>query len=75
MLQRLEMIALPNFPLVEPGDNLVEQIIQSLRDAALKLQHGDLLVIAQKVFLKLKIVTLISTRSRLVSMPGNWHDR
>ena len=52
MLQRLEMIALPNFPLVEPGDNLVEQIIQSLRDAALKLQHGDLLVVAQKVISK-----------------------
>ncbi|MGB2179409.1 MAG: coenzyme F420-0:L-glutamate ligase [Porticoccaceae bacterium] len=52
MLQRLEMIALPKFPLVEPGDNVVEQIIQSLRESGLKLQHGDLLVIAQKVISK-----------------------
>ena len=52
MAQRLEMYALPNFPLVEPGDNLVEQIIQALSDADLTLQDGDVLVIAQKIISK-----------------------
>jgi len=52
MTQCLEMHALPNFPLVEPGDNLLEQIIQCIDSAGLSLQSGDVLVIAQKVFSK-----------------------
>lgn len=52
MVQRLDMIALPDFPLVEPGDNLVAQILQSLNSANILLQDGDLLVIAQKVISK-----------------------
>ena len=52
MAQRLDMIALPNFPMVEPGDNLVSQIIQSLASDYLSLQNGDVLVIAQKVISK-----------------------
>ena len=51
-LQSLQMIGLPNFPLVEPGDDLAEQIAQSLMDANLSLQAGDVLVIAQKIFSK-----------------------
>ena len=50
--QRLEMHALPNFPLVEPGDNLLEQLLQCIADAGMSLQAGDLLVIAQKIFSK-----------------------
>jgi len=50
--QRLEMYALPNFPLVEPGDNLLEQVIQCIDAAGLSLLSGDVLVIAQKVFSK-----------------------
>lgn len=52
MAQRLEMVALPDFPLVEPGDSVVELILQSIRVANLALQHGDLLVIAQKIISK-----------------------
>ncbi len=52
MVQRLEMFALPNFPLVEPGDDLLQQIVQALSGAELTLQDGDVLVIAQKVFSK-----------------------
>jgi coenzyme F420-0:L-glutamate ligase/coenzyme F420-1:gamma-L-glutamate ligase len=52
MMQRLEMYALPDFPLVEPGDDLVKQIAQSLHDAEMVLQNGDVLVIAQKIISK-----------------------
>lgn len=52
MVSRLEMVALPNYPLVEPGDDLVEQIITSLSDAELSLCDGDVLVIAQKILSK-----------------------
>lgn len=52
VVSRLEMVALPNYPLVEPGDDLVEQIILSMSEAGLSLCDGDVLVIAQKIFSK-----------------------
>jgi len=51
-MQCLEIIALPNFPLVEPGDDLVKQIGDSLDSGQLSLEDGDVLVIAQKVISK-----------------------
>lgn len=52
MSQCLEMHALPNFPLVEPGDDLLAMTLQCLAEAGLSLQDGDVLVMAQKIFSK-----------------------
>lgn len=52
MTSRLELIPLLNFPLVEPGDDLVQLIVAALRENALTLQAGDVLVVAQKIVSK-----------------------
>ena len=52
MAQRLEIIPLADFPLVDPGDDLAALIARSLRDNGLTLCPGDVLVIAQKVVSK-----------------------
>ena len=52
MAARLELIALEGFPLVEPGDDLGQLIIQSLQGNGLQLQPGDVLVVAQKIVSK-----------------------
>ena len=52
MTTRLELIPLLGFPLVEPGDDLVQLFIDALRDNALSLQEGDVLVVAQKIVSK-----------------------
>lgn len=52
MATRLELIALSDFPLVQPGDDLASLIADSLRDNDLVLLEGDVLVIAQKIISK-----------------------
>jgi coenzyme F420-0:L-glutamate ligase / coenzyme F420-1:gamma-L-glutamate ligase len=49
---QLEISAIPDFPLVEPGDNLFEIILSSLDKANLHLIDGDCLVLAQKIVSK-----------------------
>jgi coenzyme F420-0:L-glutamate ligase/coenzyme F420-1:gamma-L-glutamate ligase len=45
-------IALPLTSIVNPGDNLVEMILQSVTNAGLNLVKGDILVIASKIISK-----------------------
>ena len=52
MTARLELFALEGFPLVVPGDDLVELIAAALDNNGLQLQPGDVLVIAQKIVSK-----------------------
>ena len=52
MIPQLQLIPLQDFPLVEPGDKLDQLLLQSLRDNDLRLQDGDLLVLAQKIVSK-----------------------
>lgn len=52
MTQTLNLTALPNIPLIQPGDNLVNIILKSLADAGLQLQNDDVLVLAQKIVSK-----------------------
>jgi coenzyme F420-0:L-glutamate ligase/coenzyme F420-1:gamma-L-glutamate ligase len=52
MSSRLEAIALPGIPLVQPGDDLAQLIREALLRADLSLTSGDVLVIAQKVVSK-----------------------
>jgi coenzyme F420-0:L-glutamate ligase / coenzyme F420-1:gamma-L-glutamate ligase len=52
MRQQLQLTALPNIPLVEPGDDLCVLIMAALDCAQEKLQAGDVLVLAQKIVSK-----------------------
>ncbi len=51
-MSTLTMTALPDFPLVEPGDDLVAFILSTLSKTKLSLEDGDVLVLAQKVVSK-----------------------
>ncbi len=48
----LRLIALPDFPLVSPGDDLAHLTAQALSRAGLQLRSDDVLVFAQKVVSK-----------------------
>lgn len=48
----IELIAIPNFPLIEPGDDVAEQILETLAANGQSLRAGDILVIAQKIVSK-----------------------
>ncbi|MDA0230723.1 MAG: coenzyme F420-0:L-glutamate ligase [Proteobacteria bacterium] len=52
MPNRLSLIALPDIPLVEPGDDLCGLIGSSVDRAGEELRDGDVLVIAQKIVSK-----------------------
>jgi coenzyme F420-0:L-glutamate ligase/coenzyme F420-1:gamma-L-glutamate ligase len=43
---------LPNIPMVQTGDDLVEIILQGLSHARIKLEDNDILVVAQKIVSK-----------------------
>ncbi|MFA7552932.1 MAG: coenzyme F420-0:L-glutamate ligase [Spongiibacteraceae bacterium] len=51
-MTKLTLTALPEFPLVEPGDDLGLLILSSLETAGLVLADGDVLVLAQKIVSK-----------------------
>lgn len=48
----LTLIALPDIPLVQPADDLVQLILEALARADLTLQRGDALVISSKIVSK-----------------------
>lgn len=52
MTNQLNLAALPNIPLIQPGDDLVAIILKSLTEIDLKLQNDDVLVLAQKIVSK-----------------------
>ncbi len=52
MAKRLEILAAENFPMVEPGDDLLPLILDSLNGEQIHLQNGDVLVLAQKIISK-----------------------
>jgi coenzyme F420-0:L-glutamate ligase/coenzyme F420-1:gamma-L-glutamate ligase len=69
--------ALEGFPLVGRGDDLAEIIAQTARENGLKLEDGDVIVAAQKVFSKaegrvVKLRDVVSSRraQRLAKMVG-----
>lgn len=51
-MKGLTLWALPEFPLVEPGDDVAALILQSMQRAALQFEDGDVLAVAQKVISK-----------------------
>ncbi len=50
--RRLELVALPGMPLVRPGDDLADLILDALAGAGRTLENGDVVVLAQKVVSK-----------------------
>ena len=52
MSTAIQLIPLLDFPLVEPGDDLGQLLLDSITHNQLVLQDGDLLVLAQKVVSK-----------------------
>ena len=51
-MNQLTLTALPDIPMVEKGNHLDEIILRSLEKAQIKLQNGDILVLAQKIVSK-----------------------
>jgi len=49
---RLELIALPDMPLVRPGDDLAALIAEGLARAGISLAEGDVVAVAQKIVSK-----------------------
>src|SRR5207237_1174028 len=49
---RIELIGVPDLPLVQPGDDLGRMIAAALERNELKLATGDVLVLAQKIVSK-----------------------
>ena len=49
---QLVITALPDIPLIRPGDDLAAIILSSLQRAELTLENGDVLVLAQKIVSK-----------------------
>ena len=49
---RIELVALPGMPLVQPGDDLAGLILEGVERAGEALRAGDALVIAQKIISK-----------------------
>lgn len=52
MVHRLTLTALPGIPLVEPGDDLASLVLRALPEAEVRLEEGDMLVLAQKIVSK-----------------------
>ena len=51
-LHRLSLTALPGIPLVQPGDDLADILLRGLTAAELRLEDGDVIVVAQKIVSK-----------------------
>lgn len=52
MTMQMTLTALPNIPLIQSGDDLVDIIRRGLSEARIELQDGDVLVLAQKIISK-----------------------
>ena len=51
-MDHLKLIALKDFPLVKPSDNLSLLIAESLQLNRIKIENGDVIVVAQKIVSK-----------------------
>ena len=51
-MSSIKLIALENIPFIEPNDNLVEIIVESLHSTNTSIESGDIFVIAQKIVSK-----------------------
>jgi coenzyme F420-0:L-glutamate ligase/coenzyme F420-1:gamma-L-glutamate ligase len=63
-ITQLQLLAIPELPLVQAGDDLIELIERAASDAGLALRDGDVIVFAQKIVSKAegRTVALSSVR-------------
>ena len=52
MMKSVTYFAVPDLPLIEPGDDLAGKIVDALKQCDLPLVSGDIVVVAQKVVSK-----------------------
>lgn len=52
LIKRVTYTALPDIPLVEPGDDLATLVITAMEKSGTEISDGDIFVIAQKIFSK-----------------------
>ncbi len=68
----LELLALPGFPLVRPGDDLAALIAEALARASVALRTEDVMVVAQKIVSKVEDRTValetVTPSERAVSL-------
>jgi coenzyme F420-0:L-glutamate ligase/coenzyme F420-1:gamma-L-glutamate ligase len=60
----LTLTPLVGIPIIHPGDNLAEIVLSSLQQTGLKLEDGDILVVAQKIVSKAegRLVDLVTVK-------------
>jgi coenzyme F420-0:L-glutamate ligase/coenzyme F420-1:gamma-L-glutamate ligase len=51
-LKSFTAFALEGFPLVEPGDDIAKMVVETVRKNGLRIENGDTIAIAQKIFSK-----------------------
>jgi coenzyme F420-0:L-glutamate ligase/coenzyme F420-1:gamma-L-glutamate ligase len=51
-MKEFKAIAFENFPLIKPGDNIAKIIVETAEKNGLRIEDGDIIVIAQKIFSK-----------------------
>lgn len=76
-LKKFTAIALDEFPLIKAGDNLAEIIVKTSEKNGVKIENGDIIVVAQKIFskaenriFKLKEVTPSERAKRVAKETG-----
>jgi len=52
MAKTISIVSLESFPLVEPGDNLAQLIVKTMKREGVSLSDGDIIAIAQKIVSK-----------------------
>jgi coenzyme F420-0:L-glutamate ligase/coenzyme F420-1:gamma-L-glutamate ligase len=74
---QLTLKSLPGIPLVQPGDDLAQLILSSLRTAEMTLREGDILVVTSKIvskaegcFLDLRTVTPSARAQEVAAQAG-----
>ena len=51
-MKSFKVIALEDFPLIKSGDNIAKIIVETAKKNGLKLEDGDIITVAQKIFSK-----------------------
>jgi coenzyme F420-0:L-glutamate ligase/coenzyme F420-1:gamma-L-glutamate ligase len=67
ILKSFTVIALEDFPLIEPGDNVAKIIVEMTEKNGLRIENGDIIAIAQKILSKaenrlVKLIDVVSSR-------------
>lgn len=52
MKNKIDLIGLKGIPLIQPGDNIPQKILESLKSNNVNLEDGDIIVIAQSIISK-----------------------